>query len=177
MMDEIWVKMAFKSKPIIFAEEEAREQICQTKISKYDQNKTWVWSDAEHIYCGYPYATGSLGFGGRRITFKTIEGEVILYGPWHTSAEDLYQETGVDLRNQYMTRGMCAHRREYSIQDGYIYYNVFHYEEESFMGSYNRIRDIAHEVAHMAKRMVFFYMESNGGTIHGIEGAEYEKNN
>jgi len=174
MIPEVWTKLAFPGKGIISAQGEALEQICQTAVDK--DGGTWVWSDVDHIYCGYPYPTGSEGFGGVAIPFRLFSGkEIVLFGPWHTSANDLWKATGVDLRNQYMTRGMCSYARTYDSRDGYIYRDVFHFEEVARCGSYNRIRDIASAVAHKVEKMVFFYAESHGGSVHSFEGREYEK--
>ena len=176
MIPEVWTKLAFKSSGVISGQGEAMEQICQMAIDNDDSQRIWLWSDVDHIYCGYPYDTKSQGFGGAIIPFRLLNGkEIVLFGPWHTGANDLWRATGVDLRNQYMTRGMCAYARTYDSRDGYIYREVFHFEEVARAGSYNRIRDIARAVADKVERMVFFYAESHGGSVHSFEGREYEK--
>jgi len=73
-----------------------------------------------------------------------------------------------------MTRGMCAYARTYDSRDGYIYREVFYYEEAPRSGSYNRIRDIALATALATERIIFYYMESHGGSVHSFEGREYE---
>ena len=176
MIPEVWTKLAFKSSGVISGQGEAMEQICQMAFDNDDSQRIWLWSDVDHIYCGYPYSTGSQGFGGAKIPFNILGGQTVtLHGPWHTSANDLWRATGVDLRNQYMTRGMCSYARTYDSRDGYIYRDVFHFEETARCGSYNRIRDIARAVADKVERMVFFYAESHGGSVHSFEGREYEK--
>ena len=177
MIPEVWTKLAFKSSGVISGQGEAMEQICQMAIDNDDSQRIWLWSDVDHIYCGYPYDTKSQGFGGAIIPFRLLNGkEIVLFGPWHTGANDLWRATGVDLRNQYMTRGMCAYARTYDSRDGYIYREVFHFEDVARCGSYNRIRDIASAVAHKVEKMVFFYAESHGGSVHSFEGREYENN-
>jgi len=177
MINEVWTKLAFKSSGVISGQGEAMEQICQMAFDNDNSQRIWLWSDVDHIYCGYPYDTKSQGFGGAAIPFRLFDGkEIVLFGPWHVGANDLWKATGVDLRNQYITRGMCSYARTYDSRDGYIYRDVFHFEDVARCGSYNRIRDIARAVADKVERMVFFYMESHGGSVHSSEGREYENN-
>ena len=177
MIPEVWTKLAFRQPSMISAQGEAIEQLCQMAFDNDDSQRIWLWSDVDHIYCGYPYNTGSNGFGGAKIPFNILGGQTItLHGPWHVSANDLWKATGVDLRNQYMTRGMCSYGRTCDSRDGYIYKNVFHIDQELKGGSYDRIRNIARAVAKKTERMVFFYMESHGGSVHSFEGREYENN-
>ena len=64
----------------------------------------------DHIYCGtLDKNKREQGFGGRTMDFIRENGDVVtLYGPWHSNSKALFEQTGVDVRNQHHTMGCVA---------------------------------------------------------------------
>lgn len=180
MIPEISIAKVYGKGNIISAQGEARAQICKIAYDKKDNRRVWLYSDADHVYCGYPFNTDSRGMGGAKIDFAYVDADenfkrITLHGPWCTSAESLYEYTGVDIRDGYMTRGLVAFRREYTPNDGYIYRDVIHFEPDLVKGYYDRIDKMALKISILTKKMTYYHKESYGGTIDSFEGEHYEK--
>jgi hypothetical protein len=132
--------------------------------------RIWFYTDGDHIYTGFAYNTGSRGFGGRKIIFKWTGGQETLYGPWHSNANSLFMSTGIDLINQYRTRGVIALVREYDPRMGYTYKQVLHFEPDFILGRFDRIEDLADYHFQREKKTVYYHTESIGGTVDSFIG-------
>jgi hypothetical protein len=72
----------------------------------YYYNATSVWVDGD-----------GKGMGGRTVTYEMLEGgEEVLKGPWQTNVEDLKQQTGVDLTENFFSFGLVFASRQDSIR-------------------------------------------------------------
>jgi len=136
--------------------------------------KAWFVADrencADHIYCT-AYAdwdkTGK-GFAGAHLPLILVDDtQFILKGGWHTNSDALYADTGVDVFDRYLTFGAVGLSRlvwspenpEYDMGIDQVIYA----DEEPKMGSFNRIKDIAQQLANEIERKVYYSVKSNGG--------------
>lgn len=146
---------------------------CDAAARKYrlhvgSTGRRWVVADqeaaAENIYAdGGP---GSQGMAGRTLTFDLIDGgSVDFIGPWKSNPDDLFKETGVDVRNTHFTKGVCAFDiklgRPWPSPD--IYIDVQHFDDVPILGAYNRVEKIAQEIADRTRRVVHYAFISKGG--------------
>lgn len=106
------------------------------------------------------------GFGGATLTFKLEDGtEEKVKGPWHSNSGSLFDDTGYDVRDKYLTQGIIAKNREFSedIRHGDIYTNVLHYDETAKLGKFNRIEEMAQQFANELNCEIYYAMKSSGG--------------
>lgn len=123
---------------------------------------------ADNIYVsGGP---GSKGFGGATLSFKLEDGTTLdLVGPWHCNAEDMFKDTGVDLRNKHSSMVIISKSMAY--EDNYMTRKVFKdvlYKEDEFTeGSFDRkeMRAKAQQLANELGHMVYYYKETGGGSM------------
>ena len=113
---------------------------------------------------------GGYGFGGAIISFTCDDGEQFdAHGPWHSNAESLFDDTGLDVRHLHLTRVTVCERREFeegsykSVPAGEIYYR----EEVPAMGTFHRGKGIAQALADLYGKTVMLLSESNGGSSFG----------
>src|SRR5690606_10463847 len=80
----------------------------------------WLYdpTNASNTYCSG--GKGSRGFGGSTVQFTLSNGRgtISLIGPWHSNADNLFEETGVDLRNKFYTWGCVGTGMEYDGNSG-----------------------------------------------------------
>ncbi len=135
--------------------------------------KRWLVADqpdcASNVYVeGGP---NSNGFGGRELSFTLVDGSILkLKGPWHTNADSLFQATGVDVRDKYLTYGVVAEKREYRKKDGGMratLISILHQDAKPVIGKFNRIQQIALGIAKKLNQTVQYYSESAGGSSCG----------
>lgn len=111
------------------------------------------------------------GFAGRTLSFKLVDGCTLkLTGPWHSNADALFTDTGVDVRDKYLTQGIVALDRQYEDNDyhkPYIYSDVIHYDKSPVIGCFNRIETLAQEFANSTDKIVFYAFISSGGGSSG----------
>lgn len=137
--------------------------------------RRWVVADqvaaAENIYADG--GKGSRGMGGRTLTFELIDGrKVDFIGPWKATAEALLEETGVDVRDTYYTRGICSFELErgkpYGTPDTYI--EVLHYDDIPVLGAYDRVEKIAKDLCAQHNRTIYYaYVSKGGGCAFRVE--------
>jgi len=113
--------------------------------------------------------SGSDGFGGATLTFPLQDGEQIaLTGPWKASARSLFADTGLDIRDKFLTIGIVARERE---SRGYLqactYRGVLHRDTDWVLGLFDRVDRIAQWWADALGRPVYYGMLSQGGGCHG----------
>lgn len=117
-------------------------------------------NEADNIYVeGEP---NCYGFGGRDLTFELEDSsEITLRGPWHSNADSLYSDTGYDIRDKYLTQGICSLDIDYSTE---LYKDVLHYDKNPVVGEYNRVNKIAQEFANKLNKTVYYCMRTSGGS-------------
>jgi|SRR5215813_3051286 len=119
---------------------------------------------ASYIYVeGGP---GSDGFGGRTLAFTLTDGTVLqLKGPWHTNPHDLLANTGIDLRNKFMTWGCVGTGREHSPMrvTGLVYF-----DPEPTIGAFDRVEKLAERMAEQRIEQLAYFSESQGGSSCGF---------
>lgn len=152
--------------PMISASGDAAER--KYRLYTGNAGRRWVVADqedaAENIYAdGGP---GSRGMAGRTLTFDLVDGgSVDFIGPWKSGPDGLFKETGVDVRNTHHTKGVVAfdikHGKEWCSPSDYI--DVQHFDEQPVIGAYDRVRQIAQEIANKSGRPVHYAFVSKGG--------------
>lgn len=135
--------------------------------------------DDPNCYCsGGP---GSRGFGGSEIEFKldpAIGGKIILKGPWHSNADAMFRDTGIDRRDKFLTFGIIAEERVYisNVPEGdrshYIFKNVLFCDKEPTRGTFDRVRDVAKRMANERGKPVACMTYTEGGSSNGYEYPE-----
>lgn len=133
--------------------------------TRSDRGTSWYWAAdrdnaADYIYCRHEGNYHSNGFGGATMRFPLEGGSVEVQGPWHSNAEALFAETGVDLRDKHHTRGvlgLCYAQTFYSAID------VIYFDEDWVLGSYNRVDDLARELANKYNVPIYGWMAGQGG--------------
>lgn len=155
-----------KDSPMICEQLEAQRRVYR-RVNGKDGN-VWLYAieenSADHVYVsGKP---GSDGFGGATLTFKLEDGsELKLTGPWKTGAQRLFQETGVDLSDRFLTFGVIS--RE--IGDGaYIFrptmIDVVYKDKKPTVGRENRIDAIAMHLANELQAKLHVWIGTSGGS-------------
>lgn len=127
----------------------------------------------DHVYHGFsnPEKKGE-GFAGRTLVFELVDGgSVTLYGPFHCGPGGLLKH-GIDLTCRHRTRGVIAKAYEHiPLQEskGYFgqrrYKDLVHLDEDWVIGDFNRIEDLAQELADKHGCMMYYHSESDGGSI------------
>lgn len=152
---------------------EARSKIFK-KIKVKNSDKTYLVAvqpnEADNIYVGYPYDTKSQGFGGAWIEFKIEDGLTIkLQGPWHTNADDLFKETGYDIRDKYLTFVVIS-KDSKLIDYNDVMIDVLYIDDKPQIGHFYRGREIAEKLSKELGIKVWLYSKSHSGSsIRTIE--------
>ena len=141
------------------------------KYHKYigKSGKIWLVGDetacAESIYVDG--GVGSLGFGGRTMTFELIDGSTIdLIGPWHSNTESLFADTGIDIRDKFYTWGCIGTDRHFSNGNSGIS-NLIYFDTDPVLGPYNRIKTLAKQLSEERQQCLYYYSESRSGSSLG----------
>jgi len=164
----ILTEKCFGKQKIISGQGEAAKQLVSVAIDKIDPKLIWLYSDAAHIYNGFPFPNDSRGMAGAIIPFTTIDGKIILlFGPWHSNTDTLYARTGVDLRDQHITRGLVALKRDWT-QNDFEYSGILYLDKEGTAGKYHRILEIGKRFAQELSETVFVFTQTNGGSCHAV---------
>lgn len=152
--------------PMISASDDAAARKYRLHVGS--TGRRWLVADqeaaAENIYADG--GRGSQGMGGRTLTFDLVDGgSVDFIGPWKSNPDDLFKETGVDVRNTHFTMGVCAfdieHGKPWPAPDTYI--DVQHFDEKPVLGAYSRVQRIAQDIADRTGRIVHYAFVSKGG--------------
>ena len=166
-----------KSQPMLCGSYEAEIRKYRKVIGK--SGKTWLYAmqenSAENIYVSAsprefePGYRGFQGFGGRTLFFTLENGEIEeLRAPWQSNSDDLFVDTGVDLRDKHLTFvviGLGRARRK--IENKYyvdVMVDVIYKDEKPTLGRYDRGKQIAQRLANEMNKMVFCYSQSQGGS-------------
>ena len=120
---------------------------------------------ADHIYVtAYPdpEKTGK-GFAGAIMHMPLLTGrDFILRGGWHSRADALLEDTGLDVRNSRLTYGAVGLHRSGSWLVG-----LLHYDESPQLGYHDRIPQLAQKLANERNESVFYSFLSAGGGASG----------
>jgi len=110
------------------------------------------------------------GFCGSTLEFPLIDGTVAkIVGPWHSNSDGLFNDTGIDLRENSWTFGCISFTREYDVQNlSGIMTSIMHLDKEWTKGSFDRITDMAKKLALENKRDYYYYSASSGGASSGM---------
>jgi hypothetical protein len=128
----------------------------------------WVWADVpnsgDYIFVRRKSDEPSDGFGGSTLTFTTVDGEIIkLQGPWHSNADSLFVDTGVDLRDKYWSFYAIAKERIIS-QQGLVLVGLLDGTPVPKITFYEEAERRAHQIAINLRHPVALYHQSYGGS-------------
>jgi hypothetical protein len=136
--------------------------------------KVWLYSSgpfpADKIYVDG--GKGSKGMGGRTVKFMCVNGEEFMsIGPWMTTADRLYAETGVDLREKYGTKLILSRKTEPTENINWFMCNmidVVHNEPDFIEGRFSRAEYLAQEIVNKLNEPLFYFIETYGGASQGL---------
>ena len=119
---------------------------------------------AQWVHYHNPKDTRSDGYGGRTLTFSLEDGTVYhARGPWHTNADSLFKDTGLDIRNTHLTFVVLSKAVDHDEQYNRIMVDVVHIDEKPTEGSFDRYK----ELARLHPEAKFYYSEWHGGSSSG----------
>lgn len=137
------------------------------------ERRTWLvvatLDNAEHVYVDDP--SNRTGFAGSKVDFKLEDGSTFSSrGPWKSNTDFLLEETGIDLTQQHLTKGVIALEIDYQ-NGGYglekvTCRNVLHVDDVYVRGSFERIEQLAQKYADELRVTVRVVSHSYGGS-HG----------
>lgn len=146
------------------------------------QGHVWLYpansdSPAEQVHFHNPKDLKSDGYGGATLHFVLEDGTTYAAkGPWHSSADAMFEATGVDIRNTHYTYGCVSLKRVYVPSTTRSYYDsvtrfegVLHADKEPVLGRFSRLTDLAKEHATRLGHPVAYYSQSKGGSSSGWE--------
>ena len=167
-MKVIEKELIIQENGMICASQEAETRRYNKYIGK--SGRIWLVADqknkADNVYV--EGGKNSEGFAGRTINFKLVDGgEISLKGPWHSNTGSLYSDTGVDLRNEFLTYVVVALRHKYEGWYKVIMIDVLYKDESPQIGCYDRGRKIAKKIANELKMTVCCHIKTKGGSSTG----------
>ncbi len=111
---------------------------------------------------------GSDGFGGRTIKFPLAQGigTVELKGPWHTNADHLKAETGIDLTKEHLTFGVIGRGRKGGLKT--VITDLVYFDKDFTAGTHNRIESLANQLSEKFQETLAYYCECKGGSSSGF---------
>lgn len=163
----------FERQPMISGQGEAVSKKYHGYVGK--SGNIWLVADqpnsADNIYkTDNPENKGKHGFGGATLKLSLVQGgEFLLKGGWHSNADGLFFDTGVDVRNKHETFVVISKERAYDSEHGYrtILKDVLYQDEAPQIGTFNRGEEIAKRLANELGHKVFLYSKSQGGSSCG----------
>lgn len=126
---------------------------------------------AGNVYCTSgldPHDSRRAGFGGKQVTLPLVGGGRFRFYGWHSNADDLLEETGVDVTDCYATQGWYA--LGYDIDKGYDQkglIDILWWEEKPIIGTFDRAERVAQSLANSHNTTIHGWVESPGGG-HGF---------
>lgn len=161
---------------MISASGEAESRRFQIAVDR-DNRCVWFYTLTDpdpggHVYVHDPNDEKSDGFAGRTIVFRIGKtGEYHAKGPWHSSSDALYENTGVDLRGKHLTFVVIANYRVYEGCQT-VLRDVVYMDDKPTLGEFSRGRELARKWATKLGHPVVVYSESSGGSSNGYEYPE-----
>lgn len=161
--------------PMISAISEAGSKIWTKYIGK--SGKIWLLpkGEAENSMVIVEGEPGSQGFGGREMHFDLDDGTTImLKGPWSSNHDSFFRDTGVDRRACYRTWGCIGRHRDHVTYTGRydsgimtICDLVYFDPEGGVIGEYDRIENLAKQMAFERDEILFKFQGTYGGSSSG----------
>jgi hypothetical protein len=159
--------------PVQIAAQELAKNTYRTAVGKSGKKfyiPDGVPNPADNIYCteSDDWDTPGSGFAGRTLVMECVDedGNVTteqLKGGWHSNAEALFQETGVDIRDKHKTFVVVAYRR-----DAENFYDVVFVDSGPVVGLFQRGEHIATELANKLETPLVCFSRSAGGAVIGM---------
>jgi hypothetical protein len=117
---------------------------------------------------------GSRGFGGSEMRFRLTDGtELMLKGPWSSNHDAFFTETGIDRRACYRSWGCVGrHRGFHPNPAGYdsrtVICDLLWFDPEGgAVGTYDRVREKAAQLAFERNEVLFYSVSTYGGGSSG----------
>lgn len=154
---------------IISAQGDAAERKYRLLTGK--SGKRWVVAEqdnaADNVYVDG--GIGSKGFGGATLHFELVDGSIVSFiGPWKTTSDNLFSDTGHDVRATCRVQGIISLEMEYGKWPGpNEYREVLHFDETPQLREYGWLGQLAQSLADEIGRVVFYAQRSHGGGISG----------
>lgn len=123
---------------------------------------------ASHIYV--ENGNSGIGMGGATVRFHLEDGtHYDCKAPWMGNANQLFDETGVDLREKHGTRLILSRNRKYSENNQYMpdMIDVVYHEPEFVEGTFDRPNELAQSIADKMGERLFYFIETAGGAQSG----------
>lgn len=144
----------------------------------------WLYSAVDQDVASFVYVEGgpgSRGFGSRDIRFELVEGgAVLLTGPWHSNADAMFRDTGIDVRDKMFSFCVIAKRRGRIKFIGETAFgpreitrdtleDVLYMDKAPVLATFERpeIKEMAEWFADMLGHSVYLYKETRGGSSNG----------
>lgn len=126
-----------------------------------------VKNSADHIFFGYPCETGSKGYAGRWMAFRGPLGDVILQGPWHSNADALYDDTGVDVRGAHYVQLVVGLAWGPDINGARTIESVVYYEDPHY-GVFDDYRNVLRRLYSVFRVPLCYWHGGAGGSMSGV---------
>jgi len=158
---------------LTFAQSELTEHTFHHVVVKGEH---WLWAadvenSADFVYAGSDRRSeAGRGMGGAACTFKLVDGGVVvLYGPFKCAPSYLKAAAGIDLSSRHYTRGVIAFAYAMSKEGGSYFQrkdftDLLHLDEDWTLGTFDRIEELAQEIANREGRKVYYHSQSSGGS-------------
>jgi len=141
--------------------------------------RTWVYplianaGDDIHVSAdpveNKPGYIGFRGYGGSTLKFNIDDGSVLeLKGPWHSNADALYDDTGVDLRDAHLTFVVIAKDRKWNENSMCVFLDVLYKDDVPQIGSFDRGTLLAMKMSKELGIPLALFTESTGGSSNGF---------
>ena len=153
---------------MVSAQAEGMEKEWHIALGK--KHAIWLYHpERSGVWCsGGP---GSRGCGGSTVPFKLAGGlgTISLVGPWHSNAGQFLEETGIDVRDQFVTWGCVGTERLYATNTGRSGIgNLIWFDKEPTKGKFQRVEFFAWELQQLYPgQKLYMYSESEGGSTLG----------
>lgn len=137
------------------------------------KSRTWYVGEcenpADHIFVGGD--KDSQGFEGRTLKFKDVDDTIHeVQGPRRSNSAALLAYTGIDVTEMYLTFGVIGFDVEYGTGGGMhpVTIKDVQYKDEHWtLGFFDRVRDIAQQIANEKNRVVYCFNKSKSGSSCG----------
>lgn len=137
-------------------------------IQENEADNIYVTPDVRETKPGYK---GFQGFGGATIPFELEDGTIDqVMGPWHSNSTALFLDTGYDIRDKHLTFGVIARDCGQNPKNPYgqgIMIDVIWMDEKPTVGKFERVSEIAQDIANKEGKPVICYSRSTGGSSRG----------
>lgn len=123
---------------------------------------------AAHVHFHDPTDAHSDGYAGRTLQFVLEDGtSYSAKGPWHSNADALFKDTGIDLRDQrlsfvVLSKGIGSNQKYQTVMEDVVYIDT-----EPMLGRFDRWKELVPKYPEAN----YMYSQTSGGSVSGfIEG-------